>query len=229
MPASKCIHYSLLSILLYNAVNTLPAAAEGTATYRGDISLQHNRDFFRRVQDQKIQRLIITSSGGEVLAGIELGHWVYRQQLTLEVRDYCFSSCANYVFTAAADKIIRPGAIVAWHGNYHHLYQTGLWRDEIPLRMQRYGESRAEARQKVLQQVTQLVKSEKEFFAAIGVDQYLCWIGKMPPYSVENYYFLSPADMIRFGVNNVQVPENYPVTDTTKFDVSIKYLSLNRN
>jgi len=152
-----------------------------------------------------------------------------RQQLTLEVRDYCFSSCANYVFTAAARKIIRPNAVVAWHGNYQHLYQTGLWRDDVPSRMQRTGESRTVASQKVLEQVKHLVKREKAFFKTISVDQYLNWIGKMPPYSVRDYYFLSAADMARFGVKQVEAPEDYPNTDTSRYDVSIEFIRLHKD
>jgi len=158
-----------------------------------------------------------------------LGLWVFRQKLTLEVRDYCFSSCANYVFTAATRKIIRTGAVVAWHGNYHHLLDTGLWRDDVPARMQRTGESRAIASQRVLEQVQDLVKREKEFFATIGVDQYLNWIGKMPPYSAKNYYFLAPPDMARFGVRQVETPAEYPNTDTSRYDVSIEFVRLNKD
>ena len=44
--------------------------------------------------------------------------WPYRCSAIL-------SSCANYVFPAGYHKTIGPGAIVAWHGNYHHLKQTG--------------------------------------------------------------------------------------------------------
>ncbi len=29
----------------------------------------------------------------------------------------CFSSCANYVFTSAANKYIREDSLVGWHGS----------------------------------------------------------------------------------------------------------------
>ncbi len=225
----KTTKTKVLGIVLMLAVAFMDTALAETVTYQGDISSTQNRDFFKRVQDRAIDRLVITSAGGEVEAGIELGLWVFKQQLTLEVRDYCFSSCANYVFPAAARKIIRPNAVVAWHGNYQHLYETGLWRDDIAKRIQRTGESRAIARQKVLAQVQRLVKQEKVFFKTIGVDQYLTWIGKMPPYSASNYYFLAPADMARFGVRQVQAPEDYPSTDTSKYNVALEFIRLNKH
>jgi len=225
----KTTNAKVLGLVLMLTMSFMDTAVAETVTYRGDISSAQNRDFFKRVQNKTVQRLIITSAGGEVEAGIELGLWVFRQKLTLEVHDYCFSSCANYVFTAAAKKIIRPNAVVAWHGNYHHLLDTGLWRDDVPPRMQRTGESRAIARQKVLAQVQDLVKREKAFFKTIGVDQYLNWIGKMPPYSARNYYFLSPVDMARFGVRQVEAPKDYPNTDTSRYDVSIEFVRLNKD
>lgn len=65
--------------------------------------------------------LRLTSSGGEVEAAIRLAGWIYTNKIDIEVVDYCLSSCANYLFTAAFQKTILPGAVVAWHGNYHHL------------------------------------------------------------------------------------------------------------
>jgi len=225
----KTKNAKVLGLVSMLTMSFMDATIAETVVYEGDISAAANRDFFKRLQNKKVDRLVITSAGGSVKAGIELGLWVYKQQLTLEVRDYCFSSCANYVFTAAARKIIRPGAVVAWHGNYHHLLDTGLWRDDVPARMQRTGESRTTASQRVLEQVQDLVKREKKFFATISVDQYLTWIGKMPPYSARNYYFLSPADMARFGVRQVEAPKDYPNTDTSRYDVAIEFVRLNKD
>lgn len=222
----KTTHGIVLVVVLLLCMARMQTAEAQTVIYQGDISSANNRDFFKRIHNKAVDRLLITSAGGEVEAGIELGLWVFRQKLTLVVRDYCFSSCANYVFTAASRKIIQPGAIVAWHGNYHHLHRTGSWRDDIVSRMQRTGESRAIAGKRLLQQVQHLVKRERSFFTAIGVDQYLCWIGKMPPYSARNYYFLSPADMARFGVRQVKAPADYATTDSRNHDVSIEYIRL---
>ena len=197
-----------------------------TAVYRGAISAETNAAFFARVAGQPLQRLLIDSVGGDVAAAIELADRVHARQLDITVTGVCLSSCANYVFPAARRKQIQPGAIVAWHGNYRHLAETGLWRDDVALRMQRDGEDEQAATRYVQAQVARLVALERDFFARIGVDEQVCWIGKQPPYHVPDYYSLSVADMARFGITDVQAPADYPATDLTGFDANIVFLEL---
>lgn len=194
--------------------------------YSGEINQKNNARFFSRVKNKPVKRLVIKSSGGEVEAGIELGTYIFDHQLDVEISDYCFSSCANYVFTAGKNKIIKKGAIVAWHGNYHHLRKTGLWKDDIPLRMTRTGEDKETAESFIYAQMKKLVKLEKGFFSRVKVDEKLCWIGKMPPYNALNYYYLSTEDMERFGVMNVYSEPDYASTDVSRFDENIQYISL---
>lgn len=70
-----------------------------------------------RKAEEQIDTLIINSLGGQTTAGKTLGDWVHENDIAVVVHDVCFSSCANYLFTAAPRKIIRAGAIVAWHGS----------------------------------------------------------------------------------------------------------------
>ena len=201
-------------------------AGEAAAVYSGTISAENNAAFFVRVARQPLKRLLIDSGGGDVAAAIELADWVHARQLDITVTGVCLSSCANYVFPAARHKEILPGTIVAWHGNYHHLAHTGLWRDDVVLRMRRDGEDEQTATRYVQAQVARLVALERDFFARIGVDERICWIGKLPPYHVADYYFLSVADMARFGLTAVQAPAAYPATDLNDFDANIVYLEL---
>jgi len=197
-----------------------------TAAYRGAISAEKNRRFFEAHAGLPIARLLITSGGGEVEAAVELAEWVFAHGIDVEVEDYCLSSCANYVFPAARARRIREGAVVAWHGNYTHLLQTGLWRDDIAPRAERTGEDKATAEAEVKGLTDRLAALERAFFEKIGVDQYLCWIGKMPPYSVPNYYFLSVEDMARFGVTRVTAPPGYGETDVSGFAADIRFVRL---
>jgi hypothetical protein len=199
----------------------------GVAYYSGSISTEENQRFFSVVAGRPVKRLVITSSGGEVEAGIALGTWVFEHRLDVEVPEYCLSSCANYVFPAANRKFIASGAVVAWHGNYHHLKETGLWTEDIAVRMQRYSEDAATAREQARAEMERLVRLEQDFFIRIGVDQYLCWAGKMPPYNAPNYYFLSPEDMAGFGVTKVKTPPGYENTDVSDLEASIVYIRLN--
>ena len=199
---------------------------ENVAHYRGPISAEQNRQFFAAVAGRPLRRLSITSGGGDVAAAIALAEWVFASSLDVEVPEYCLSSCANYVFPAARHKLIRAGAVVAWHGNYRHLQQTGLWRDDVASRMQRLGEDEQTATRHVRAQVEELVALERDFFARIGVDEYLCWVGKQPPYNAPDYYFLSSRDMAHFGVDRVQAPPDYTRTDVSGFADSIVYIDL---
>lgn len=194
--------------------------------YQGPLSAAPVARLLEAVQGLTVRELVITSSGGEVAAGIRLGSWVSSRQVDVRVVDYCLSSCANYVFTAGRRKRIDPGAVVAWHGNYHHLRATGLWQDDIPLRMRRTGEDEATARRHVLAQVEELVSREQDFFARIGVDQRLCWIGKRPPYDVPDYFFLTARDMARFGVTGIELPTAYADVDVSGFAVDIRLIRL---
>jgi hypothetical protein len=197
------------------------------AHLKGPISAGQNRRLFGIAAGKTVSKLVITSAGGEVEAAIALGRWIHDHDIDVEVSEYCLSACANYVFTAGRNKSIRPGAVVAWHGNYTHLLETGLWQDDIAARMEHQGEDAATARARAHAQAKRLAQLEQAFFTRIGVDGYLCWIGKMPPYSVPNYYFLSVPDMARFGVNHVSAPPDYADTDVAGFGPHIMYIQLN--
>lgn len=107
------------------------------------------------------------------------------------------------VFPAGRRKTIRPGAVVAWHGNDIHLVQTGLWRDDSTVRWERLGEDETTALLHAREDAERHARLEQEFSAHIGANEYLCWIGKQPPYSAPNYYFLSTQEMARVGVTQV--------------------------
>jgi len=196
------------------------------ALYKGELNPGHNLKFFQSIAGQDIKKLIITSYGGEVEAGIELGRWVFDRGIEVIVSGYCFSSCANYVFTAGSRKVIQPGAVVAWHGNYHHLYQTGLWRDDVSARMKRTNETLKKAEEHVMQEVRRLVNLEKSYFNTINVNQYICWVGKMPPYKTRNYFSMSANDMQFFGVDQVITPKDYLLTNLNTFEDSIEFISI---
>lgn len=106
------------------------------------------------------------------------------------------SSCANYIFPSGVRKRIATGGIVAWHGSPSHLHfldLAGAGTSDPTLR----GHNEA------------LSKTEAQFLRAAGVDPFVSWFGKIPPYNVANFYILSVADMGAFGIRNVVAPEGY--------------------
>ena len=162
---NQIIRIVIAVLIIFIAFPASLYAEDIAARYFSSISKEQNRLFFKRIKNKNVTRLLISSDGGEVDAAIKLALWVFENQIDIEVRDYCLSSCANYVFTAAKNKTIHPGAVVAWHGNYHHLKNTGLWRDDIEPRMKRTGESRYEAQRHVYLQMKYLVTLEEKFEA----------------------------------------------------------------
>ncbi|MDZ7753397.1 MAG: hypothetical protein U5S82_17575 [Gammaproteobacteria bacterium] len=216
----------LLLTALLATTAAIPPAIAGTATYRGDIDAGANRAFFEGVADRPVTELAITSMGGSVEAAITLGRWVHGHGVDVVVVGHCLSACANYVFPAGRRKVIRPGAVVAWHGSYRHLVETGLWRDDAAARMARHGEDAATARTRARVAAERLAALEDAFFADIGVDGHLAWVGKMPPYEVPDYYTLPVADMARFGVTDIEAPAGHPPTDLSRVDAHITPIEL---
>ena len=90
-----------------------------TIRYTGVITQENAGALLRiaRRSPEPVDELVINSLGGHTAAGKIMGDWVHENGIAVAVHDVCYSSCANYVFTAAPRKIIRDGAIVAWHGS----------------------------------------------------------------------------------------------------------------
>ena len=219
--------FYLRSSFLICLLLALQSAWAGEPLYfKGEISEQSVDAFISKYADSKAGTLYIDSGGGEVEAGIRLGLWLHNRDMNVIVDGVCLSSCANYVFTAGKKKTVLKGSVVGWHGNYHHLKSTGLWMDDVELRMSRDGEDRTTATAKVRAQLEKLVALEKDFFTTVGVSEYLCWVGKVDPFNVSDYYTLTAMDMGWFGVKNVSLPLGYWEQDFSVFDERIVYIRL---
>jgi hypothetical protein len=121
----------------------------------------------------KIQKLAINSGGGDVNAAMEFGYWIYRNQLDLIVKEVCFSSCANYLFTAAKSRYVNSDAIVGWHGGA--LAKPAISYDWITYLTPRRWYTVDQAIQRDLEEWLQ---KETEFFHTIGIDQKITVYGQ---------------------------------------------------
>lgn len=166
------------------------------------------------MQDPWITRLVITSGGGLVDAALDLAEAVHARGLDVEVPLACMSSCANYVLPAGRRKLLgRPGA-VAWHGNMAHV-----------LYLQRTGQGNWPEAD--IAQARRLAQREATFYARIGVDGFVAWFGKLPPYAIDEFYSLSPQDMARFGIQDVEVREpGLPLTGGLVQEVTVDWRRL---
>ena len=102
------------------APNPAIITVEGTTiSFVGDIESQTYRDFLYAVRgkEDQITTIRINSGGGITEQGMQIGEWVFDHKIDVIVDEICFSSCANYIFTAGKNKIIEKDAIVGWHGS----------------------------------------------------------------------------------------------------------------
>ncbi len=160
--------------------------------FRGQISPRSAAEFLLLVQDARVTRLVITSGGGDVAAALDMAAVMHDRGLDIEVPQACHSSCANYLVPAARNKTFGHAGVVAWHGNISHvlyLQQSGqaTWPDA----------QMAVARR--------LAQREETFYRRVGVDGFISWFAKIPPYNVAAFYSLSVDDMARFGIRDVTV------------------------
>lgn len=179
--------------------------------YRGSIHRESNERLFELAEsvDLAPTTLVITSKGGETIAGIELGRWVFRNRLDVTVTEYCLSSCANYVFPAGVQKTLEPSAALAWHGGS----MQEEWGDpcsNIPKAIREQGLRCADIEKLQREKLEEFKTAEKSFFAEIGVDQRVTVLGQDPQYDCRGRtaslgWDYSIEDMGRLGIENIEV------------------------
>ena len=116
----------LWSFILIVSLSFVPAQGgetivdlnENTVIYHGKLSPSANQKLLLILKSgkSKVEWLSITSEGGEINHGMDLGNIVHDYDLKLEVNEYCLSSCANYVFSAANHHRISNHAVIGFHG-----------------------------------------------------------------------------------------------------------------
>lgn len=89
-----------------------------TLYFNGEITAQKVEQAIElaNVQPNGIVALMIDSDSGEYRPAMELGRWVYSNQVHLIVNGTCASACANYVLTAAPSTLVMKGSEILWFG-----------------------------------------------------------------------------------------------------------------
>ncbi len=85
----------------------------------GNISKNDDKVLSEIIENSLIpvRTISINSGGGDIETAINIGHIIYDRGISIEVRRLCLSSCANYLFPAARNKIINYGSIIGFHGS----------------------------------------------------------------------------------------------------------------
>lgn len=179
--------------LLAAESGTLVALTEdGQLRYDGTLSAAANAQLFALYEDTAPRPTVlrITSTGGKVDVGLELGEWVHANGLNLEVLRGCASSCANYVFTAGVEKFLHPDSVLLWHG--------GATSENVRNEVDRGRVTEA--------YVENWQARERAFFEQVGVDYRITTYGESVRFGWFTRYDgwdYSIADLEKLGVDNV--------------------------
>lgn len=87
-----------------------------TLEFDGEIWAGIETTFLKLVTPE-IKRIVVRSNGGDSSVALVVANYIFDHQLSLEVKNYCHSSCANYWFTAANKKVVPQGAALGFHGD----------------------------------------------------------------------------------------------------------------
>ena len=193
-----------------------------TLVYDGVIN-QESYNRLRRIlrtmdADGTVIRIFqIKSNGGESRSAKKMGAWIHNENISVVVDEYCFSACANYIFTAGRSKVIRENSIVGWHGSLlaaeYIAKELGITLDEQLRRgydsgPRPPGVSFATFKDMILEEA----EEEREFLRKIGVNAELAIYGFLPEHheayhrDASHHYSVwtfSIEDMEKFGVANV--------------------------
>jgi hypothetical protein len=79
--------------------------------FDGKIDKRSSLDLIRKLNSRG-QEIIITSAGGNIESAIDIAVRIRQLNISVAVKDYCFSACASYILPAAHKVILMPGSIV---------------------------------------------------------------------------------------------------------------------
>lgn len=148
--------------------------SEDTIFFMGQTSFE-NFEALQRLNNERpgaLKKLIVSSGGGNTIAGLEFGKFIRDNHLTVEVRDACVSSCANYIFPAAKKKILEKNAIVGWHGGALQI----KWEGETDLF------PTPDLLEKFYQDTYEWCTAEAAFYKSIGAKQEITILRQQPSF-----------------------------------------------
>lgn len=182
--------------------------SEGELNYVGYIDEGANQRLFALYDDleDKPVTLAIRSRGGDVVPGMALGEWIRAHKLNVKVMEFCLSSCANYVFTAGARKIVSSNAMIGFHGGLSSReFSIGGSRKREYEAMNATGKAafQAELRRERQPQLDR----ETAFFNTIGVRHEITIYGQQARFrkTVSDGWTFSKEGFSSFGVDRIEV------------------------
>jgi hypothetical protein len=126
------------------------------------------RKFEKQADD--IESIEITSQGGDIESSINIGLLIKQHNITVNVKKYCLSACAQYILPAAKEIIVQDSSIIAFH-NSAFIMQKLLLSSVISSDAEKYN---------------RLVDIENSFYKSVGIsgDQGDLWLRSAKPVCV---------------------------------------------
>lgn len=149
-----------------------------------------------------IKTFRVTSQGGDPMAAMKWGYYLYQNDFNIEVIDYCLDSCANYYFTAAHERTLIDSAVVAWSGGAQNDSWVQTWSFYIFPGFRSMVEHYLDA----------FLRRETRFFNRVNVDQDITnfgfdeQVGCMNDSEYDGFYY-SVADLLLLGVSKTSREE----------------------
>ncbi|MCH8501438.1 MAG: hypothetical protein LAT77_05950 [Aliidiomarina sp.] len=197
-----------LSLLITACSSSSPPAqdnlhvSENRIVLNGAITEATLASFVHLLETQpSIAYFDVNSATGDPLAAIQLGYAVYHSGITVRVINECLGPCANYLFTAAAQRIITADAVVAWSGGALNQSRVLQWRNYMLPGVRDFLTRYSDA----------YLRRESRFFDRINVDQRITTfgfdehLGCMTDDTLGFYY--SPAGLLSLGLGPTQFTE----------------------
>ena len=117
-------------------------------------------EFFEKVTPSTRQ-IVITSGGGDAKTAMRIGEYIASHQIDIVVEGRCVSSCANYLFLAAKNKTVRPGAWLGFHGGADSVSRVEIEQMLEDMKLP------ANQRDAVVKQLEDVKAKQDQFFRAV--------------------------------------------------------------
>lgn len=168
--------------------------------YVGSINEDANSRLFELYHkaSSKPTKLKISSPGGNVMEGLQLGNWVFDNKLDVMVDKVCASSCANYVFPAGKIKYLHKHSALIWHGNSYQENIDKSFQNGEPFAV-KYREAEDAFYKKI---------NIHPMLAEYGHKEFTFWNFLYHYFKDTVGYDYSISDMQLFGIRNIKLIEN---------------------
>ena len=201
----------LITLLIFKSNPSVYTSKNGDIVYTGKINAEGYEKILNKyknaIPDNKPKNIIIKSGGGSGLVGVLIGRFIHKHDINIKVRDYCMSTCANFIFPAAKEKTLIDNALLVFHGGFFQenlfekiksLYQSGkkdqnknneasvtkmtpeesnLFKYHFPELKPCFEKSR-KTDNGIANCITPMRSIEKEFYTALEVDPNLPYLGQ---------------------------------------------------